>query len=293
MARIAGVVIVYFPDFNKLIFNIDTYIDNIEKLLIVFNSPVGADEVNRLQTKYSNIQMIFNQDNIGIAKALNRAALKVMNQGYEWLLTMDQDSFFLTSQFFEEFEKINKENVAIFCPNPVSTLAINNENKSDAEEILCAITSGNLLNLEAWKTLNGFEEKLFIDEVDNDFCLKAVLRGFKVIRFKNIQLVHELGQVKKATFLIKKYAIITHPPIRAYYIFRNNLYIFSKYKRTFPEFIKTRKIMLLKGLIKIILFSDKRILNCYYIFHGIRDYLNNSYGHFKEGKFYNSLNQVV
>jgi rhamnosyltransferase len=292
MARIAGVVIVYFPDFNKLIFNIDTYVDNVEKLLIVFNSPVSIDEVNRLQTRYSNIQMIFNQENNGIAKALNQTALKVMNQGYEWLLTMDQDSYFLTSQFFEEFEKINKGNVAIFCPNPVSTFAISNENNSDTEEILCAITSGNLLNLEAWKTLNGFEEKLFIDEVDNDFCLKAVLRGFKIIRFKNIQLIHELGRIKRASYLIKKYTIITHPPIRAYYIIRNNLYIFNKYKRTFPEFVKARKIMLLKGLVKIILFSDKRIQNCYFIFYGIRDYLINSYGCFKGEEFYSKQNQA-
>lgn len=292
MAKIAGVVIAYYPDFEKLILNIETFINHVEQLFIVFNSPVSADEVNRLHSKYTNVHLIINDENVGVAKALNQTALKVMNLGFEWLLTMDQDSSFQTELFFEAFERINKENVAIFCPNPVSTFAIITENNSDTEEILCAITSGNLLSLGAWKTLNGFEEKLFIDEVDNDFCLKAVLRGFKIIRFKNIQLIHELGQIKRASYLIKKYTIITHPPIRAYYILRNNLYIFNKYKRTFPEFVKARKIMLLKGLIKIILFSDKRIQNCYFIFYGIRDYLINSYGCFKTGEFYNKQNQA-
>lgn len=281
MAKIAGVVIAFFPNINKLIFNIDTYINHVEQLYIVFNSPVNADVVNRLQGKYSKIQLIINQENIGIAKALNQTAFISLNQGYEWLLTMDQDSYFQSDHFFTAFGRSKIQNAAIFCPTQVSALAPKCENSDISTEDLNVITSGNILNLAIWKTIGGFEEKLFIDEVDNDYCLKAVSSGFKIIRFINIPLIHELGQNKEVTFLFKKYTIITHPPVRAYYIFRNNLYIFSKYKTKFPEFVRSRKIMLLKVFIRILLFSTERFQNFRFIIRGINDYSRNSYGSYK------------
>lgn len=291
MSKIAGVVIAFYPDLNKLIFNIDTYIDHIEQLFIVFNSPVNENVINRLQNKYSKIQLVLNNKNIGIATALNQTALKSLNLGYEWLLTMDQDSSFQSGDFFEAFESCIKTKVSIFSPNSISSSEINTKNIFESEEVLNVITSGNLLDLIIWKTLGGFEEKLFIDEVDNDYCLKAVSGGYKIISFKNIFLVHELGKNKEVSFLFKKYTIITHPPVRAYYIFRNNLYMFRKYKKKFPEFVRSRKKMLLKVFIEILLHSEKRIQNCQYIAAGIKDYLLDSYGPYKGKLNKNSLDE--
>jgi len=281
MEKIVGVVVVYFPDFSKLISNIDTYIDNLEQLFIVFNSPVSEQMFSRLQLKSSKFQLIINNANIGIALALNHTASIALNQGYEWMLTMDQDSYFPGSDFFDIFASTNKQDVAIFSPNPDSSLKINSENLKETDEVISVITSGNLLNLNIWNAIGGFEEKLFIDEVDNDYCLKAGFSGYKIVRFKNIQLFHTIGKTKEVPLLFKTHTIITHPPIRAYYIFRNNLYIFRTYKKKFPEYVRSRKIMLLKVLIKILLFSDKRVQNFKYICAGIWDYLNNSYGCYK------------
>jgi len=281
MAKIAGVVIVYFPDLEKLIFNIDSFINHIELLYIVYNSPENIENTNILNSKYSNIQLIFNNENIGVAATLNQTAQKALNIGYEWLLTMDQDSSFQSSDYFEAFGKSIIKDIAIFSPNPDISAYTRNGNTGLTEEVQCAITSGNLLNLVIWKMIGGFEEMLFIDEVDNDYCLKATSNGFKIIRFVNIPLVHELGQNKTVSFLLNKYTIIIHPPLRNYYIFRNNLYIFSKYKKEFPDFVKSRKIVLLKIFIKILLFSPERFKNCQYINKGFRDYFNNSFGCYK------------
>lgn len=281
MAKIAGVVIIYYPDYKKLLFNIGTFVDKIEQLFVVFNSPVSDENVNDLNSRYSNLQFIINNENIGIAAALNQTAQRVLNLGYEWLLTMDQDSCFLSEDFFETFERNIDQNIAIFSPNPELSGDAKVENTDTTEEILCAITSGSLLNLKIWNKIGGFEEKLFIDEVDNDYCLKAISSGFKIIRFVNIPLIHELGQNKAVSFLLKKYSIIIHPPLRNYYIFRNNLYIFRKYKKEFPKFVRSRKIILLKVFLKIILFSSERAQNWRFIIRGIKDFFNNSYGPYK------------
>jgi len=288
MAKIAGVVIAYNPNFSKFHFNIETYINHIDILYIVFNSPVSTEEVNRLQSKYSKVQLICNEKNNGIASPLNQIAQKTLNLGYEWLLTMDQDSYFQTDNFFEAFGRSKFENVAIFSPVPVFASDLKTDNSDITEEVLHVITSGNLLNLLIWKTIGGFEEKLFIDEVDNDYCLKAYLAGFKIISFKNIPLIHKLGEIKDVHFLFKKYTITTRPPIRTYYVFRNNLYLYKKYKTEFPEFVRSRKKILLKAFIEILLFSNEKTENCRYAISGIRDYLHNFYGPYK-GKIQKSI----
>ena len=183
MTKIAGIVIAFNPDFNKLILNIESFLDHIEQLFIVFNSAVDPSEIRRLHSVNEKIQLIENEENIGIAKAINLTAQHALDQGYDWLLTMDQDSRFQSGDFFVAFDKSNKINVAIFSPNSNLSSGINTENTFEDEEVLHVVTSGNLLNLEIWRTLGGFEEKLFIDEVDNDYCLKAVSVGYKIINF--------------------------------------------------------------------------------------------------------------
>ncbi len=278
MQKTAGVVIAFYPDIEKLVFNVSTFIRHIDILFIYFNSEVPKEDIKKLREVSPKIELIFNQENKGIAASLNLSALRALSLGYAWLLTMDQDSYFPVNTFFEMFGQQNCHRAAIFSPNSGLTAGSEEEKQELAEEVLHVITSGNLLNLEIWKTLGGFEEKLFIDEVDNDYCLRAVSMGYKIISFKNCPLVHELGKNKEVFFLFKKYTIITHSPIRAYYIFRNNFYMFNKYKKSFPAFVRLRKRILIKDFIKILLFSSERIRNFKYIYRGIRDYYKGIYG---------------
>ena len=150
MAKMAGVVIVYYPDFSKLLLNIGTYVNEIEQLFVVFNSPVSDENVKDLNSRYSKLQIIFNNENTGIATALNQTAQKALNLGYEWLLTMDQDSSFLSDEFFKAFGRNSNESIAVFSPNPELSGATKGENRNATEEILCAITSGSLLSLKIW-----------------------------------------------------------------------------------------------------------------------------------------------
>ena len=286
---LAGVVIAYFPDVEKLSSNLKTYLDSLDHLFIIFNSPVSASDANRLTSLSPKIQPFYNDENAGIAGPLNQAAQQALDLGYEWLLTMDQDSWFLSDEFFKAFTNYpDKSTVAIFGPTVltaaelevIQSLPSADKTPDETEDVLAIITSGNLLNLGIWKKTGGFEEKLFIDEVDNDYCLKAVSQGYRIVRMKNIHLVHALGHEREVTFLFQKKKIITHPPLRTYYIFRNNLYVFNKYKKIFPEFVRARKRILLKTFLKILFFSRERLSNLRCIQIGIRDYLQNTYGRY-------------
>ena len=96
------------------------------------------------------------------------------------------------------------------------------------------ITSGSVLNLKLFPTIGDFDEALFIDFVDTEYSLRCKKMGYKIIRFTNIFLVHQLGTlVKRAsikTLFLKKKLKTIYSPIRYYYLCKNNLYIQKKYQ---------------------------------------------------------------
>lgn len=229
--RLSGVVVLYHPEIDELNQNISTYIDFVDVLFLVANSKFDED----LLFKSKKIEIIANDSNLGIAKALNQGSVMALNRGCEWLLTMDQDSSFENNTFFKAFAQADKTDVAIFSPNHSNIRrdeAGDNYEQSDSD--LLVMTSGNIISLSAWKKIGGFEEKLFIDEVDHDYCLRAIQHGFRIIKYPNVYLNHKLGDLKEVKFLFAKFYISQHSPIRTYYIYRNNLYVFKKYFFSFP-----------------------------------------------------------
>ena len=82
--------------------------DNNEKL---------ADSLNN-----DKIEYVFNGRNLGIAKALNLACEKAASDGYERILTMDQDSSFDSNdinEYFKTFIDVEKMNTGIFSPRHI------------------------------------------------------------------------------------------------------------------------------------------------------------------------------
>ena len=92
--KLACVVVFYNPSDDN-ISNIDAYKGVVDKVYVVDNSD---DDIVRLKDD-KVIKYIKLGKNLGIAKALNIGAENAINDGFKWLLTMDQDS------------KITKQNV--------------------------------------------------------------------------------------------------------------------------------------------------------------------------------------
>ena len=91
MSKIAAVVILYNPELS-ILENIKSYIDQVEKLYVVDNSEASNESLIQEIKSFSKIEYIPNKYNIGIAAALNIGARKAIEEGFDYLLTMDQDS---------------------------------------------------------------------------------------------------------------------------------------------------------------------------------------------------------
>ena len=57
-----------------------------------------------------------------------------------------------------------------------------------------AIASGSLVKAEVFGVTGFFDEAMFIDYVDTDFCLRLQKNGFKILSVASVLLEHELGQ---------------------------------------------------------------------------------------------------
>jgi rhamnosyltransferase len=237
MQRILAIVVLYFPEkpANDIIKAFKDLVDDV-----MYFDNTGT--------------------NIGVAAALNKGLERAIDEGYDWLLTMDQDSVFEDGAL-EELKRVaftSKDNIAIVSPFHFIKKTV----KSSAiEEVPFTMTSGNLLRISAAKKAGKFEEKLFIDSVDNEYCLRLRQNGFKIIRVNSAVLRHQLG--KPGPF-----NIVTHNATRRYYITRNMLYVMKKY---FPRFFLFGSKELIKSFLLIVFVEREKTEKLRSMLKGMRD----------------------
>jgi rhamnosyltransferase len=280
--KISGVAILYHPNVEEVLPNIRSYIDYIDALYVFANSNCSKEIIENIKAISPKISFIQNQENEGIAKPLNKAVNLSVNE-FDWLLTMDQDSYFEPDQASAYFNSFNHffsqtKDIAVVCPNHSSKRRPEMTN-ADYKEIRAAITSGSLINTKICKELNGFEEKLFIDYVDFEYCYRCFLKGDKIIQFHNIYPNHSIGTQKRAGYfsVINKSGRSLHSPFRVYYIVRNFLYVSAKYRKHLPQEMKQKRKELFVLLKNNLLFSGK--------FFGVLAVIIKGWLHFKLNKF--------
>lgn len=278
--KIAALVILFHPH-EDVIKNIHSFIDEVDKLYIVDNSEkVNVVIQKQLMSRGFNIEYIANQHNLGIATALNQGASAALRDGYDWLLTMDQDSYFYDRFFFESVRNFqNDGKTAVFAPMYIQTVPYTKQDSSwkIAEK---AITSGSIVNLNVWKETGGYQDDLFIDEVDIEYCLKIRKKGYQILLFENIFLIHQVGVRFKtrSPFSGKEFERSEHVPFRYYYISRNLLYVSFKYLLHFPGLTVKRLLYFPRMIYGVIVYENKKLSKLHYICKGFLHFIINKRG---------------
>ena len=201
-----------------------------------------------------NVVYISEGENKGIAYALNRIMEYADRDRYEWVITMDQDSI-LPEGIVDAYEKeiLNDINLGIVCPQVIDARRKYMVPKIEPvkEYVDFCITSASCTSIEIWKLVGGFDEWLFIDLVDNDFCKRIICSGYKILMLNSLILNQEFGEIipkspreqrfwiglsrllhnkNIAKFSYKKFV----NPMRVYYTNRNIIYLNRKLKKYGP-----------------------------------------------------------
>ena len=210
--------------------NIYTYIDDINILYVIDNSKKSnLDKI----PKNDKIRYIFNNENIGVSKALNIGAQMAKEDGCSWILTMDQDTAF-KADTLREMKKAVEENdvreIGIITPWHNTKLKLEKP-KQNIDYPLEVMTSGNLVNLEIYEKIGGYKDWMFIDGIDIEYGLNLNKNGYKIMRLNNVVIEHNLGDIQYKNFLWEKDILCTnHNYLRRYYMMRNYLYIRDLYQ---------------------------------------------------------------
>ena len=290
MIKLAACVVLYNPD-DTIFENILTYGNYVDKLIVIDNS---LKKNNFLIDKLSEIfesKLIYinNNDNLGIATALNQACDKAIELQFKWILTMDQDSSFINFDHYKKcLEKVqNVNNIALLAANTdkegYSNFDINECSCNYREDKFSVITSANIVNLEYFEEIGRFNDKLFIDMVDYDYCLRINIKKFKILYFPDVFVEHKLGEVHLRTniFTRKKKYKTEHNAQRAYYISRNSLYLSKNYGKYFPKefgMLHILNIVFIHDVTKILLYEIDKWNKLKAKFIGLYHFLINRYG---------------
>lgn len=291
-AQICAVVVTYFPKAGAAE-NLLALCGQVDRVLVVDNgSSASSFEVVEIAARRLDAHVLRLGENQGIAAALNAGLRFARERGYSWLATFDQDSR-VTAGMLEEMARAldrypRPEEVAVITPCHVDErldFTVRERGCDAAGDgwriIRSTMTSGNLVRVSAAAAVGGFDDSLFIDLVDHDFCLKLRREGYRVLEAMRAKLLHSLGSMERRLLLFKRVTVTHHPAIRRYYMSRNRLIVWRRYWRQEPWWVLRDVRRFLFESVYLILFERQVGEKLRMMRLGIRDAIRDRRGPFQ------------
>ena len=285
LKELVACIITFNPDLEGLWYNICRIRHQVCQLIVVDNGSDCIDSVRSICMD-ENFILVENSENKGIAKALNQGFMEAEKLGYSWVLTLDQDSICEQNMVERLCSFIESSGIGIVCPQvifQVKDVVVHKTNTLSpvGDTLEACITSGSLTKLSAWKKVNGFDEWMFIDHVDNDFCMRLRLNGFRIVRNNEAVLYQRAGEMAvKKRKTGKEIMITNYSPLRNYYMVRNHVYYIKKYRGSVSISKEIARIIYIQ--IKKIFYEKKRVKTIVSAFQGAIDGITETVPHYYE-----------
>ncbi len=215
-----------------------------------------------------NICYIKNKRNVGIAASLNKGIEYAKSIGFDFIITLDDDSTLGDNYVSTLFEFLTGNKNALLAIGVNDNLIVN----SRPIVKRAVITSGSLFSYNTFKSVGGFKEELFIDYVDFDFCLRLRLKNIgEIYSVPDALFEHQIGEssnIGKKFFYFNSY---NHSSFRIYYQTRNAIYMLRKYFYNYPLYSMYigRNVLILP--LKVLLLDTNKLPKISYYFKGLMD----------------------
>lgn len=268
--RVAAGVVTYNPELARLKENLEAIASQVRKVFVYDNASGNIGDIESLLAGCSTcIKLYKGERNKGMAVALNVLARAALEEGFSYILFLDQDS--VASPCLVSKLLMNSESsVGIVSPQVIDRNERMSNQAVDARgaiKVPRAITSGSLLNLKVFDAVGGYDERLFVDWVDFEFCDNLRVHGYEIVRVNDATLLHELGREEFAgslprrspdgTVRMKAYYRTNHAIWRRRDRARSQAITIYKYRRT--PIASEEKLILIKSIIKSIIFENNKL----------------------------------
>ena len=266
--NVCAVVVTYHPD-EGLEKRIDGISEQADHVVIVDNhsSEEKAHVLERIAEK-KKVHLIRNAQNLGVATALNEGTIWARQHGYAWAFLFDQDSVVGEGALDTLVDVLNGHGEAdapavLGCNYrdvQAGRLRYPDESASGISwrERKTVITSGSLVSIDVYSDIGPFRDAFFIDHVDDEYCLRARRRGYKVISTCKPVMLHSVGAITLHKLLWKRTGTTNHPPFRRYYMTRNHIILIKEYFAIEPRWVYDTVYSRMKSLVLMCLFEKQR-----------------------------------
>jgi len=282
--KVVSIIVLYNSNWNLLREVVKEALSQCSKVFLIDNSTVDNTSIfNSFFSPSVNLVYRALHDNYGIAYAQNFGLKLIKDEGYEYVIFFDQDSVpgkGMVETLLNDLIYLKSKNIKVSTIGPIP---INSETNQPYEARLIKnkqldidglvfipvkqiISSGGLMLVSIFDEVGGFDELLFIDGVDHEWCWRAGTHGYTVFLSPRSKLVHRLGEGDKKILGIK---IATTSSFRLFYQFRNYVVLCSR--NYVPFYWKFNN--LIKYCVKMVyyplIYKDLGVLRR--IFSGIRE----------------------
>ena len=235
--NVTGTVITYNPDLSLLKDNLAAAVPQVSGVLIYDNGSSNVADIRELLSAFPSVELIENGENLGLPVNYNKAARKTGDDnGNSWLLILDQDTVLPEGYVQAASAFFGQEDISIIsCPywdsnaEPFEKFQKKIPSE-DATYIQMCISSGSLCRIRDILNLGGFDEQMFIDYVDYDYCQTVAEHGLKVLQLNRYCMEHHIGNTRRVSFFGKSFYVGNHSAFRKYHIIRNIVYYIRKHK---------------------------------------------------------------
>ncbi len=284
---ILGALIILFHPSEAQLARAVAMRERCDRLLVVDNSPL-PDARAAIMLGEAGVALQHHGNRNGIAGAFNCGLSTLFDSGVEAVALFDQDSeapadYFtvmrercasMSGRAFLAGPRIFDENDQRFLPElatsglAVERLAI----QADVPLQRCAflISSGCVVSREAFARLGRFDEALFIDHVDTEYCLRALLRNVPVYVVPSLVLLHRIGSRSRHKLGPLELTTMNHPGFRRYYSARNAMQLALQYGLRLPVAI-VPNVLTLWQIVQILLLEKHKAAKLKAIAQGVFD----------------------
>lgn len=249
--RVAAIVVSFHPETDRLDRLFDALTSQVDRIVVVDNGS-SPEAVTWLfnQSREGRIQLLALGDNLGIGFAQNRGIELAREEGHQRFLLLDQDSLpapGMVATLENTLDQLEKSGTRVGAVGPtrddendLSPAFFLRFDRFPPRRVQCSvaspivhadvlISSGMLIPLRAIDDVGLMDERLFIDHVDTEWCLRALTREYQFFAICDARMQHKLGN-RVAKLWVGRWRNMTiHVPLRNYYFVRNSIILVRRH----------------------------------------------------------------
>jgi rhamnosyltransferase len=219
--------------------------------VVVDNGSDGAVRAGlaKVAARFPSVRVIYLETNLGVAAGHNRGIQAALEQGYAFVLILDQDSLpapDMVAELAKGYRRAAETAHKVAAVGPRYVQQLTGEpfffvqlGRAGLTYLPCTtdtelirtdylISSGCLIAAAALREIGMMREELFIDHVDTDWFMRARQGGWVAYGVCSASMAHKLGERTLRLWLGGWREIALHSPLRHYYQFRNSTFLFLR-----------------------------------------------------------------